>query len=1344
MNKVFTILLLLSLIVSTSMPLVYSGIHLSDNNNREIIDPNWYKKLPKLLNKEANDVIVKELVIGGRKIFEYSIFPEDSQKYFIVADNDEDLDRLISENSLRLLMKFEVGYGRVIYEAVLTKEQLIRLAKNPKIHKFIPDIPSYEIFEKEYRLIRALKNIRYYQEIGSDQFMQTTSYLDALNIMDVIEVWDKYNITGEGVVVGVVDTGIDFSIPDLGNESIARDNNGYPLVMTIDYGVFLFTGSAVNINGTLNTTGLKLIVYDPYFGTIGVIELENNITVGNITSASGIYKVGMGVVLYLVVVADTPIYYLIYTPAIMVDSTTPGRYDRVYFDLSTTFYELLTNIRSFENITTNTTTWREPDPSWEDYSIVDEPWFGPGREIVARDFDFDGIFDFSLGVLAGYYLDRLGLVNATVSIVDNETMINLSYPGYYHGWDYSGGFVALMNDYMGHGTAVASLIAGRGKTVHTGVSSYILKGVAPSAKLATGFSIDIGGMLYLEAWLAGYNISFITVDNYTQSIILNPYGPHRTDIISNSWGLPSINFAIQQFPGTDYFAWIIDDIVATRNYIVGDPVTIVFAAGNEGPGYSSLSSPGAGLLTITVGASTSFKFMNAWMMPSGQYDDVIPFSSRGPNALGYPKPDVLAIGAFEWASVRTIDGKGYGVNGYLDELVAGLTLFGGTSEATPLTSGVIALMYQAFREKYGYSPDAITVKTILKSSADDIDYPVFMQGVGRVNALRAVETILDNELIVKIGEGIRSAFIENYLNVYGYLIANLTEKLYDTAYYGVVMPGTIKNITLEVIGNGTIKLSTREPVLYKEYTVYSGIYDFNHTLFIQIPRYTYTHSDYLEVIVLLKNMSGGFTLTPKDVYHLITVLLFDWRDHDQDHEIDYYLENYFLSLDYRLGVESILSIAKPEKRIEGTLVAMIQPPIEYLELMNITPQPIQVVVRAYKYIESDLISYPDTVYVNGSLKINISVRVPGNERPGIREIGLIIETKSKKITVPLSILIPLVLDNISTTLLIGTSSGYRYDQFVLQAPYDILSWECKDWRILPIIVTNPEITGVLFIARWASGAYSDLEFLVIPPNGVFNEYGTLNYFASYKLAYDTGLIYNPSIRDQLNGKLRTYLPIKWGLPSRFVDIRMLDLRWWPPYYDLYSPIVPYPNIRATEAYGLYRVIYSFGAFNGRDIEDHVSFRIITVKASAKYVELNRIGEQSTGYIEYEFKAGAYTPFIGSKIYLVTNSTYTYPLVGELRNITTSVIINGTLTNLTYDIQTSWPGYYIETTLYSSFIKGKIPIVANITESPEINIVLVTYRYPWHSEGTYWHDWYTGEILLVELVYPGIIAASLHI
>lgn len=103
-------------------------------------------------------------------------------------------------------------------------------------------------------------------------------------------------------------------------------------------------------------------------------------------------------------------------------------------------------------------------------------------------------------------------------------------------------------------------------------------------------------------------------------------------------------------------------------------------------------------------------------------------------------PDLIAPGDLNWSDCSTDIAVYTDCANSLGGSTIGLEDFGGTSESTPLTAGVAALVIQAFRQSHGgKKPTPAVVRRILFSSATDLGITAENQGAGLVNALRAVQ-----------------------------------------------------------------------------------------------------------------------------------------------------------------------------------------------------------------------------------------------------------------------------------------------------------------------------------------------------------------------------------------------------------------------------------------------------------------------------------------------------------------------------------------------------------------------------------------------------------------------------
>jgi serine protease AprX len=256
----------------------------------------------------------------------------------------------------------------------------------------------------------------------------------------------------------------------------------------------------------------------------------------------------------------------------------------------------------------------------------------------------------------------------------------------------------------GHGTHVAGLVAGDGTA-----SGGLYTGVAPGARLvdvrvigasgATTISTLIRGMQWVLAHRAAYNIR----------------------VVNLSAGAPV---------ATSYKT---DPLAAAVEVLILAGVTVVVSAGNNGPGSSTITTPGSDPYVITVGAADD----NG--TPTLDDDSSPSWSSHGPTSIdAVAKPDLVAPGR-KMVSLRS---PGSTLDVALpDRQVPGLDptapayfRLSGSSMAAPVVAGVVALML----EKNPVLTPA-QVKHRLKATATPLAYGTpESTGSGLVNAVAAV------------------------------------------------------------------------------------------------------------------------------------------------------------------------------------------------------------------------------------------------------------------------------------------------------------------------------------------------------------------------------------------------------------------------------------------------------------------------------------------------------------------------------------------------------------------------------------------------------------------------------
>ena len=162
-----------------------------------------------------------------------------------------------------------------------------------------------------------------------------------------------------------------------------------------------------------------------------------------------------------------------------------------------------------------------------------------------------------------------------------------------------------------------------------------------------------------------------------------------------------------------------------RYYNGREGLTILFAAGNDGPNTGTVGAPATAKNTISVG--------NHQNRYSGAPDNIMSGSSRGPTDDGRIKPDLIAPGGYvrscRAAEATDTGGATWTSTYYLE--------YTGTSMATPNAAGAAAMIREYLEEiAQRPSPQGALVKALMVLGATDVgsrDIPNDNEGWGRVN-----------------------------------------------------------------------------------------------------------------------------------------------------------------------------------------------------------------------------------------------------------------------------------------------------------------------------------------------------------------------------------------------------------------------------------------------------------------------------------------------------------------------------------------------------------------------------------------------------------------------------------
>jgi subtilisin family serine protease len=404
----------------------------------------------------------------------------------------------------------------------------------------------------------------------------------------------KYDSTGNGTVIAIVDTGVDFSNPDI-QHSLARDKLNHPIMLDPDgQGIVLtnatffayvdeneiirnyskpipshMTSSAyvtrdgVFLDVSQGGKGSDIPIYNSFFPQLGssIIfngTLVNDMKIGEdnrnyIKSKSGVYHLG---VIYQGGLSG-PLARIQVVPVLVVDSFTPGVYDTIIPDLSTSWNDYTRfDLKSGEK------------PNY-DFDFTDEKpiVLGSGKEFLVYDSNDDGKNDYSAGTFGAQVLDVYGVIqNNSTDIDDTLKAINGTL---LPTLDPNGEFFGLMTDFMGHGTSSAASITSRGHEtydIYNNSKKYSITGVAPDAKIVPVKALWFGDTIYGWLWSAGFENKD---HNWKYS------GSPKVDIISNSWGVSTFP-SFKASPGMDVLSLILS-VLTTPNSLSDDysGVTII-------------------------------------------------------------------------------------------------------------------------------------------------------------------------------------------------------------------------------------------------------------------------------------------------------------------------------------------------------------------------------------------------------------------------------------------------------------------------------------------------------------------------------------------------------------------------------------------------------------------------------------------------------------------------------------------------------------------------------------------------------------------------------------------------
>ncbi|MGE5672786.1 MAG: S8 family serine peptidase, partial [Mycobacterium leprae] len=230
-------------------------------------------------------------------------------------------------------------------------------------------------------------------------------------------------------------------------------------------------------------------------------------------------------------------------------------------------------------------------------------------------------------------------------------------------------------DDLGHGTFVAGVVVSQHEVLH---------GVAPGAMVMAVKVLSAEGSGTLDGVIQGVDWAV----------------RHGADVINLSLGAA---------PSGGY-----DPLSVALDNAMKSGVLVTVSAGNDGPDFGTVTSPGDARLPITVGATDVYRAL-------------MDYSARGPTLDGRTKPDLVAPGD----NITSL---------YLNH---GFRAWSGTSFAAPHIAGLGAMLIQAT----GAEP--LLIKEGLMATSTDLGYGPNSSGAGFPNPEAALEYIQEANLVVQ-------------------------------------------------------------------------------------------------------------------------------------------------------------------------------------------------------------------------------------------------------------------------------------------------------------------------------------------------------------------------------------------------------------------------------------------------------------------------------------------------------------------------------------------------------------------------------------------------------------------
>jgi subtilisin family serine protease len=300
------------------------------------------------------------------------------------------------------------------------------------------------------------------------------------------------------------------------------------------------------------------------------------------------------------------------------------------------------------------------------------------------------------------------------------------------------------SDPHGHGTHVTGTIVG--------ADAYGLRGVAPDAQVVVQSVMDANG------GLGGLPVDL--------NMLLQEAWDKEVRIHNDSWGADTRGAYTLSSLEIDEFVWhhpeMLVVVAAGNDGTANDPSLGMRKSATGFVDWNSVGAPGSAKNALVVGACRSDRTVGGWSqlphrsvwpsafqdkpiaedLVSGNSDAIAGFSSRGPCDGQRVKPDVVAPGT-DVAAPRASGAPAYHFAGPVPGTNRSYGYMSGTSMATPIVTGLAALIRQYLVDERSHRPSAALIKALIINGACPLSdatavadlqgLPNYHQGFGRVS-----------------------------------------------------------------------------------------------------------------------------------------------------------------------------------------------------------------------------------------------------------------------------------------------------------------------------------------------------------------------------------------------------------------------------------------------------------------------------------------------------------------------------------------------------------------------------------------------------------------------------------